>query len=143
MSDESEIAAVVTATYEMISGPAGPRDWSRQREIFHPDARLTRTGIDEAGAFWLRNMSLDDYRANVTPIFMAHGFFEKEMGHRADVFGNMAHVWSAYEARINADDATPERRGVNSIQLYRDETGRWRIISMIWDNEREGLALPA
>jgi hypothetical protein len=28
---------------------------------------------------------------------------------------------------------------VNSIQLYKDETGAWRIISMIWDNERDGV----
>ena len=58
------------------------------------------------------------------------------IGSRIDVFGNMAHAWSAYEARISEDDAQPERRGINSIQLYRDETGAWRIISMIWDNER-------
>ena len=31
----------------------------------------------------------------------------------------MAHVWSNYEARRSPDDTQPERRGINSIQLFR------------------------
>jgi hypothetical protein len=142
MSEEAKIGAVVDEMYDMISGPAGPRDWARQRAIFHPDARQMRTGLDDGGKAWIKIMSLDEYAENTTPFFAANNFFEVEIGRRIDVFGNMAHVWSAYEARTSPDDAKPERRGINSIQLYRDETGRWQIMSMIWDNEREGLALP-
>jgi hypothetical protein len=141
MSEDNKIGAVIDEMYAMISGPAGPRDWSRQAAIFHPEARQMRTGVDESGAPWIKIMSLDEYRENTTPFFAANAFFEIEIARRIDVFGNMAHVWSAYEARTSLDDATPERRGVNSIQLYRDETGRWQIISMIWDNEREGLEI--
>ena len=142
-SDEARIGAVVDEMYAMISGPAGPRDWSRQERIFHPDARQMRTGVDESGKAWIRIMSLDAYRENTTPFFMANGFHEIEIARRIDIFGNMAQVWSAYEARTALNDARPERRGVNSIQLYRDETGQWRIMSMIWDHEREGLVLPS
>ena len=38
-------------------------------------------------------------------------------------------------------DAVPERRGVNSIQLFKDPDLGWRIMAMIWDNEREGVAI--
>jgi hypothetical protein len=141
MSEEARIGAVVDEMYAMISGPAGPRDWSRQTPIFHPEARQMRTGLDESGEAWLKIMSLDEYRENTTPFFAANPFYEIEIARRIDVFGNMAHVWSAYEARTALDDAKPERRGINSIQLYRDETGRWQITSMIWDNEREGLSI--
>jgi hypothetical protein len=141
MSEAAKIGAVVDAMYNMMSGPAGPRDWSRQRDIFHADARQMRTGVDEGGKPWINIMTLDEYRENTTPYFAANPFFEVEIGRRIDMFGNMAHVWSAYEARTAPDAASVERRGVNSIQLYRDETGRWQIISMIWDNEREGLAI--
>ncbi len=55
---------------------------------------------------------------------------------RIDLFGNIAHVWSSYEARTSPDDAEPERRGINSIQLFRHPGHGWRIIHMIWDNER-------
>ena len=137
------IEAVIAEMYAMISGPAGPRDWSRQEAAFHPTATMMRTGVDEAGRSWIKIMNLDEYRRNTTPIFMARGFYERQIGARIDIFGNMAHAWSAYEARVGPNDAQAERRGVNSIQLYRDETGAWRIISMIWDNERQGLSLPA
>ena len=45
--------------------------------------------------------------------------------------------------RTAPGEAPPERRGINSIQLYCEADGRWRIVSMIWDNERPGLALPS
>ncbi len=52
------------------------------------------------------------------------------------MFGNIAQVWSHYEARRSPDDQDVERRGVNSIQLFREAGHGWRIIHMIWDNER-------
>ena len=45
----SDIGAVVDAMYACISGPAGPRDWATQREIFHPESRQARTGLDADG----------------------------------------------------------------------------------------------
>lgn len=46
MTDKDAIGAVVDEMYAMISGPAGPRDWSRQAAIFHPDSRQIRTWVD-------------------------------------------------------------------------------------------------
>jgi hypothetical protein len=66
-----------------------------------------------------------------------------EIARRIDLFGNIAHAWSAYEARSALDVAVPERRGINSIPLFRDPEMGWRIMAMIWDNERDGVALPA
>lgn len=139
--DEAAIGAVIDEMYAMISGPAGPRDWSRQGALFHPESRQMRITVDPAGAPAIRIMAPDAYAADVTPFFAANGFHEVETARRVDVLGRMAHAWSVYEARTHPDDAEPERRGVNSIQLYRDETGAWRIISMIWDNEREGVTV--
>jgi hypothetical protein len=136
MTDESAIGAVIDEMYAMISGPAGPRDWSRQANCFLPDARQVRTGVDGQGRAQRLGMTLDEYAANTTPFFAENAFYEVETGRRIDLFGNIAHVWSAYEARHSPDDAAPERRGINSIQLFRDPDLGWRIIHMIWDNER-------
>lgn len=141
--DPTDIGAVVDAMYAMISGPAGPRDWALQAEVFHPEARQMRTWLSEDGRSQIKIMGQADYRADVEPFFAANPFYEVEIARKIDVFGNMAHVWSAYEAKTSPDDATPERRGVNSIQLFREADGRWRIVSMIWDNERPGLTLPS
>jgi hypothetical protein len=139
--DQTDLDAVVTAMYAMISGPAGPRDWSKQRQIFHPEARQMRTGVTD-GKPWIKIMGLEEYAADTGPFFAENPFYEVETARKTDVFGNIAHVWSVYEARRSPDEAAPERRGINSIQLYRDGERRWWIMSMIWDNERPGLSVP-
>ena len=136
MTEQEQIGSVIDEMYAMISGPAGPRDWSRQASCFTPDARQIRTWVDDAGRPQRLSMTLEEYSANTTPFFAANAFHEIETGRRIDVFGNIAQVWSNYEARSALDDAEPERRGINSIQLFRDPDHGWRIVSMIWDNER-------
>jgi len=140
MDDKALVGAAVDEMYAMISGPAGPRDWGRQAACFHPDARQMRTGVDGDGTPWIKIMSPAEYQADVTAFFMSTPFFEVEIARRIDVLGNMAHVWSLYEARNAPDDVTPERRGINSIQLFKGADGAWKIVSMIWDNERPGVS---
>jgi hypothetical protein len=137
MNDEDSIGAVVDEMYAMISGPAGPRDWSRQNKCFLPQAVQVRTWVDEQGRAQKKAMRLEEYSRDTQPFFDTNDFYEVETARRIDLFGNIAHVWSAYEARRSPDDAAPERRGINSIQLFRDPDAGWRIIHMIWDNERQ------
>jgi len=136
MNDEAEIGAAIDEMYAMISGPAGPRDWSRQANCFLPEARQVRTWVDDEGRPAKKSMSLEEYSSNTTPFFAANAFYEVETGRKIDIFGNIAHVWSNYEARRSPDESDVERRGINSIQLFKDPDQGWRIIHMIWDNER-------
>jgi hypothetical protein len=136
MTDVDAIGAVVDEMYAMISGPAGPRDWSRQHNCFLPEARQVRTWVDDSGRPQMKSMSLEDYAHDAQQFFDANPFYEVETSRRIDLFGNIAHVWSGYEARRSPDDDSPERRGINSIQLFHHPELGWRIIHMIWDNER-------
>jgi hypothetical protein len=136
MTDHDAIGAVIDEMYEMISGPAGPRDWSRQANCFLPQARQVRTWIDDAGDPQMLVMSIAEYRENTAPFFAENSFYEIETDRRIDLFGNIAHVWSRYEARTSPGDADVERRGINSIQLFRHSDLGWRILAMVWDNER-------
>ena len=144
MHDETleQLALLIDEFYAIISGPAGPRDWSRERAILHPQARLMRTGADESGRPWIRVMSLDEYIADTAPFFAAGDFHEIEVARRVDRFGNWAHVRSVYEARRSPGDPELLKRGVNSIQLFHDGE-RWRVVSVLWDNEREGVEVPS
>ena len=136
MTDEEGIGAAIDEMYAMISGPKGPRDWSRQDKCFLPEARQVRTWVDDQGRPQKLSMTLAEYQANTTPLFAENDFYEVETGRRIDVFGNIAHVWSSYEARRAPDEEPPERRGINSIQLFKHAQHGWRIIHMIWDNAR-------
>jgi hypothetical protein len=137
MTDEQAIGAVIDEMYDMISGPAGPRDWSRQANCFLPGARQVRTFIDKDGRPSMKAMGIDEYARDVGAFFASNDFYEVETSRHIDLFGNIAHVWSAYEARTSPDDEQVERRGINSIQLFNHPDIGWRIIHMIWDNERK------
>ena len=143
MAVYESIESLVANLYATVSGPAGRSvDWDREREMYDPAARLMRTGVDDDGRPWIKVMSLDDYIIDTKPFFAENDFYEVEIGRQVDRFGNVAQVRSAYEARRHPDDADLLKRGVNLIQLYNDGT-RWWITSVLWDNERQGVSLPA
>jgi len=138
--DVESIEGIVKALYEVVSGPAGGRDWERERTLLHPGARLIPTRAEEGGAV-LDVFNCEDYIASRTPFFAANAFYEVEIAHRVERFGNIAHVWSTYEYRRSPQDPAPFGRGINSIQLFHDGD-RWWVMSVFWDNERPGNPLP-
>lgn len=139
--DVESIAGIVRALYEVISGPAGPRDWDRERTLLHPQARLMPTRPKPDGGGTVEVFDGEGYIVSRSPIFAQAPFYETEVAHRIDRFGNIAQVWSVYEARRSPDDPEPFMRGINSIQLFYDGD-RWWVMSVLWDNEREGNPLP-
>ena len=143
MSDVTDIDSIIKKMYATISGPAGAeRDWDRMRSFYYPGADLVRTGTDDAGVPWALVMDIEAYIENVTPMFQEMSFYEVEIARRTETFGNIAQVFSTYEARSAPDDDKPIKRGINSIQLFNDGR-RWWIINMLWDNERDDNPMPA
>jgi hypothetical protein len=70
------------------------------------------------------------------------GFYEREIAHKIETFGNIAHVWSTYESRRKLDDAMPFTRGVNSFQFVHHDN-RWWVLTILWDAERVDNPIPA
>jgi hypothetical protein len=143
-ADVNSVDAIVTALYSVISGPKGqPRDWDRMRSLFLPSARLipARAAKDSPHADALL-LSIDDYIARSSGAMTTSGFFEHGIRNEVQQFGNIVHIWSTYESRHNADDATPFARGINSIQLLKDGDRYW-IVNILWDSERPTNPLPA
>jgi hypothetical protein len=139
--DVESIAGIVKAIYEVISGPAGARDWDRERTLMHPGVRLMPTRRGPDGSPTVEILDTEGFIASRTPFFAANDFYEVETGQRVERFGDIAQVWSAYEGR-RAPEGEVLFRGVNSIQLFHDGD-RWWVMSVLWDNEREGNPLPA
>ena len=138
-----DIDSLIQALYDSICGPAGQaRKWDRMRTMFFPGAHMIRTSLAEDGRPQAMVMDVETFIKTASDYFRDHGFYEWEVARRTERFGNIAHAFSTYESRHNADDAQPFGRGINSIQLYHDG-GRWWIMNMLWDNEREDNPLPA
>jgi hypothetical protein len=134
--DVESIDAIIAASYDVISGPAGKkRDWNRDRSLFYPGARLIPTakpGSNDGLAPQI--LDVEGFIARVEPYFAEHGFFETEIARRTEQFGHIAHVWSTYESRHSADDSKPFMRGINSFQLFYDGN-RWWIVNIFWQQE--------
>lgn len=137
--DEEEIGALIAELYEVISGPAGGRDWPRFCALFAPGARLMPARRSERGQT-LEVLTPEDYAATRGAIFRQSPFFEREVARRLTIFGDVAHAWSAYAGRF-AIDGPEALRGVNSFQFHRGDDG-WRVVSILWDTERPGVAWP-
>ena len=106
-ADVTTIESTVAALYDVISGPAGKRNWDRFRSLFIPGARLIPTGRRQNGEVGSRVLTVEDYVQRAGTAFEKEGFFEREAARRVEVFGNIAHVFSTYESRHAKDDAKP------------------------------------
>ncbi len=141
--DVATMDAIVAALYDVISGPAGQkRNWDRFRSLFVPGARLIPTSRRPTGEVVSRVRTPEEYIQGSQTLLEQNGFFEREISRRVETFGNIAHIFSTYEARRKAEEEKPFMRGINSIQLMNDGK-RWWIVTVFWQAEDDQNPLPA
>jgi hypothetical protein len=136
--DVKSLDSILKAVYDVISGPAGDRDWNRFRSLFVPEARLTSATKNKDGSIFLTDV--EGYVRGAGGYFKTHAFYESSLTNQVQRFGNIAQVFSSYASRT-APNEKPFTRGVNSIQLFNDGA-RWWVLSILWDEERPANPLP-
>jgi hypothetical protein len=136
--DVKSLDSILRAIYDVISGPAGDRDWNRFRSLFVPEARLTSNTRRDGGP--VRLLDVEGFASGAGNYFKTHPFYESAIVNRVQRFGNIAQVFSSYESRT-APTEKPFARGVNSIQLFNDGS-RWWVLSILWDEESPANPLP-
>lgn len=130
---------MVQDLYAAVSGPAGSRpDRDRLTELLHPSARMCRTESRGDAPPFFRIMDAQTWLENVEALVTNRGFFEFELVHSAEVYGNVAHVISHYEGWRDAQKSERLKRGMNSMQFLRVD-GQWRVFSIVWDDEQNAL----
>jgi hypothetical protein len=140
MQQGDEFRDITRRLYEVISQPAGERDWDSVRHFYHPRATMVRTGIGDDGRPFVLAMSLDEYIENATALLEDVGFSEVEVSQEATVFGNVARVASIYEFEYRSGEDVRRGRGVNFFNFVNEGAG-WKIMNIVWDNERDGVSL--
>jgi len=138
--DVKSRAALLAAIYDVISGPAGERDWNRFRSLFVPQARFTAVGRKPDGSVSVTLLGVDEFIGMAGAVFKSQGFYENAIVNRVQTFGNVSQVFSSYQSR-NEKGGKPFERGINSIQMF-DDGKRWWVLSILWDTERPGNPLP-
>lgn len=135
---------VVRDLYAAVSfGPGTVADWDRVREFFRPEAvfavRRTPTSMDV--------INVDEFiawfEADVKRLNMVErGFQETVLKVQLTVFGDMAHAFVVYRARLMTPPGQRSEIGLDSFGLVRMD-GRWWIASITNDVVRPGRPLPA
>lgn len=139
--DVESIDAIITAVYEAISGDAGEaRNWDRFTSLFVADASLSAV-VANAEGFERQITNPQGFAQASGPILERDGFHEVEIHRVTEQFGQIAHAFSTYISKRNADDAEPFERGINSFQLMFDGT-RWWVVSIYWQGETEQNPIP-
>jgi len=111
------LSNILAATYYVISGPPGPRNWDRFRSFFYPGARMIPTFRDAKGSIVARVSTPDEYATRAGDYFSKNGFFENSSPTRIETWDHIAHVWSTYESRHAKDEnaLTPAASTVSNL----------------------------
>jgi hypothetical protein len=139
--DVDTVEHTIAACYDVISGPAGKRDWDRFRSLFYNGARLIPSGRNPQGVAGARVLTPDEYVSRAQTMFEKEGFFERSIANKMEQWDHIAQVFSTYESRHAKEDAKPFARGINSFQLFNDGN-RWWIISIFWEAEDKDHTIP-
>ncbi|WP_211196208.1 hypothetical protein [Flavobacterium sp. H122] len=137
-NDVTTIDALIKASYEVVSGEKGAkRQWERDNNLHHPKA--VYSFFDKESKEQV-TMTLQEFHKLTDDMVFATAFYEKEVNREVRLFGNIAHVWSTYETRLEKNGKVA-RRGINSIQLI-FESNRWYIISWTFCGESDKNLIP-
>lgn len=132
--EQAEIDALIAAFYEVISfEEGGSPDWERMRTLFSQHARITR--ITPEGTDYYDVDAFQEMAKEALELGLYTRFYEAEVRRDQRIFGGLAHILSAYETKQTPHSREPFARGVNSLQLIREDEG-WKVLSLCWDEER-------
>jgi len=146
---ERDIRRTLDTLYAAFSFNAGAEpDWATQRAVFLPGAAFVDPVTPGTAP---RAIGADEFLANfrrwvITDSTLRGGFRERIVTLRIDHFGHVAHAYVTFEGFVPQPGVStpPARtRGVDSVQLVRDDHGRWRVASFTTQYEGPGAPLPA
>jgi hypothetical protein len=139
--------SLIDQMYEVLSGPPGDHDWELFRSLFHEKSIMGAAATEAQGHQTYRSSTPEEYIERNDAFFRKRGFYVEETHRITEQFGDVMHLFSTYQYRLDADGLEQPQglgqsgRGINSIQLIHD-ANRWWIISIQYTNERPDLPIP-
>ena len=128
-TDTASIGARIDSIYLNISfADTSQTNFDALRRCFAAHAQF----VAYNGATY-RRLELEEFIQNFERMIgsgQVRSFEEYEIDREVQLFGNIAHVFSRYETKLNGAFLA---RGTNSIQLLRRDDS-WEITSIIWSD---------
>jgi len=135
MENQLEIKKLIDNFYIIISGKSGEeRNWDSFRKLFYSNAHLMSAKFNSGNECTTMPVNVDSYILGLDRFLRVNDFYEYGLNYKINIFGNIAHVYSEYEAKRSLKDNEPIKRGINLVQLIYDED-RWKILNMVWQDK--------
>jgi hypothetical protein len=140
MNDREAIDLLTADLYASISfRPGETPDLERLASLFLLPGLLINNNGEEPVVWDVAAFS-ETYREQIAA-GAVHSFMEEEITDRTELFGNVAHRFSTYQARIRGGKTDAVLQGINSLQFLKTG-GSWRVASILWNDEAEGRPIP-
>lgn len=135
MNDSQKIRETIGRFYEILSGTKNEwRDWDILRSLFSRGACLVKNISSGSGTGSPSSYDVESYIKYLDTVLKKNNFFEEGYDYEIRISGNIAQVYSLYEARENPEQINPVKSGVNLIHLVRDGE-EWKVQNMLWEDQ--------
>lgn len=144
--DHTAIQRTLDALYRSICFARGEKPtFASLRALFLPQALLINNNNSATPVV----MGVEAFIEATQTALSSGGleeFHEREIARTIEIFGNIAHVFSTYEARFDGSSQEPFSIGINTIQLVKitvNDAEEWRVSSMAWNDQTSDRPIPA
>lgn len=135
MDTEFEIKKLIDDFYGIISGKAEEeRSWDSFRTLFFANAHLMSMKVNSNNQCSTIPVNVETYILGLDKFLSANDFYEYGFNYKINIKGNIAQVYSEYEAKKSLEDNEPIKKGTNLVQLINDEHN-WKILNMVWQDK--------
>jgi hypothetical protein len=121
--DELAVQQVIDVLFNGMAA----KDVVAIKSVMNSSARLQSISIDDSGKPNLQLENVDDFVKHIAAIPANMKIEERVLYYDVKVDGNLAQIWAEYQFYINNKMS---HCGVDSFQLYKDESGDWKIIQI-------------
>jgi hypothetical protein len=118
--------------------PDGKVDLSAIRRLFIPEGLIIKTCGGHPEIYSLQQFI--EPRQRILNDGTLSDFHEREVTEETRIFGQIACRWSLYQKWGKLSGQAFEAKGMKTIHFIRMPEG-WRMNSLIWDDERDGLKI--
>lgn len=138
MNKKTQIKEVIDKFYEIISGKAEEeRNWNEFRSLFFSkESSLTSMKYNAEDECISKRVDVESYIRGLNLFLKSEDFYEYGLNYQIEVYGNIASVYSEYEAKRKKEDMDIIKCGINLAQFIHDGKS-WKIHSMLWQDEKD------